>query len=80
MAPITRGLPNVWELNQYSCQMSGPLKNPIDETRSRDSNSGPHDCKADALPHDQPEHFRGLHFYFFSLEILLYYFIFFFLF
>ena len=26
------------------------------ETRSRDSNSGPHDCKAHALPHDHGHH------------------------
>ena len=40
------------ELHQYSRRMRRPMKNPKVETRSRDSNSGPHDCKADALPHD----------------------------
>ena len=28
------------------------MKNPKVETRSRDSNLGPYDCKADALPQD----------------------------
>ena len=32
------------------------MKNPKVETRSRDSNLGPHDCKADALPHDHGHH------------------------
>ena len=32
------------------------MKNPKVETRSRDSNSGPHDCKAGALPHDHVHH------------------------
>ena len=41
-----------WELHQYSRRMCGPMKNPKVETRSRDSNLGPHICKADALPHD----------------------------
>ena len=41
-----------WGLHQYSRRMCGPMKNPQVETRSRDSSSGPHDCKADALPHD----------------------------
>ena len=41
-----------WELHQYSRRMCGPMKNPKVETCSRNSNSGPHDCKADALPHD----------------------------
>ena len=36
--------------------MCGPMKNPKVETRSRDSNSGPHNCKADALPHDHGHH------------------------
>ena len=45
-----------WELHQYSCRMCGPMKNPKVETRSRDSNSGPYDCKADALPHDHRHH------------------------
>ena len=45
-----------WELHQYSCRMCGPMKNPKVETRSRDSNSGPHECKADALPHDHGHH------------------------
>ena len=45
-----------WELHQYSRRMCGPMKNPKVETRSRDSNSGPHDCKVDALPHDHGHH------------------------
>ena len=45
-----------WELHQYSRRMCGPMKNPKVETRSRDSNLGPHDCKADALPHDHGHH------------------------
>ena len=45
-----------WELHQYSRRMCGPTKNPKVETRSRDSNSGPYDCKADALPHDHGHH------------------------
>ena len=45
-----------WELHQYSHRMCGPMKNPKVETRSQDSNSGPHDCKADALPHDHRHH------------------------
>ena len=45
-----------WELHQYSRRMYGPMKNPKVETRSRDSNLGPHDCKADALPHDHGHH------------------------
>ena len=45
-----------WELHQYSRRMCGPMKNPKVETRSRDSNSGLHDCKADALPHDRGHH------------------------
>ena len=40
-----------WELHQYSRRMCGPMKNPKVETRSRDSNSGPQDCEADALAH-----------------------------
>ena len=36
--------------------MCGPMKNHKVETRSRDSNLGPHDCKADALPHDHGHH------------------------
>ena len=36
--------------------MCGPMKNPKVETRSRDTNLGPHDCKADALPHDHGHH------------------------
>ena len=32
------------------------MKNPKVETHSRDSNSGPHDCKVDALPHDHGHH------------------------
>ena len=39
--------------------MCGPMKNPKVETRSRDSNSGPQDCKADALPHDHGHHTKG---------------------
>ena len=39
-----------WELHQYLCRMCGPMKIPKVETRSRDSNLVPHDCKADALP------------------------------
>ena len=51
-----------WELHQYSRRMCGPMKNPKVETRSRDSNLGPHDCKADALPHDHGHHqFASLH-------------------
>ena len=45
-----------WELHQYSHRMCEPMKNPKVETRSRDSNSGTHDCKADALPHDHGHH------------------------
>ena len=45
-----------WELHQYSHRMCGPMKNPKVETRSWDSNLGPHDCKADALPHDHGQH------------------------
>ena len=45
-----------WELHQYSRRMCGPMKNPKVETRSLDSNLGPHDCKADALPHDHGHH------------------------
>ena len=45
-----------WELHQYSRRMCGPMKNPKVETRSRESNSGPHDCKAVALPHDHGHH------------------------
>ena len=45
-----------WELHQYSRRMCMPMKNPGDETRSWDSNSGPHACKADALPHDHGHH------------------------
>ena len=41
-----------WELHQYSRRMCGPMKNPKVETHSQDSNSGPHNCKADALPHE----------------------------
>ena len=44
------------ELHQYSRRMCGPMRNPKVETRSRDSNSGPHDCKADALPQDHGHH------------------------
>ena len=45
-----------WELHQYLRRMCGPMKNPKVETRSQDSNLGPHDCKADALPHDHGHH------------------------
>ena len=45
-----------WELHQYSRRKFGPMKNSKVETRSRDSNSGPHDCKVDALPHDHEHH------------------------
>ena len=45
-----------WELHQYSCQMCEPMKNCKVETSSRDSNSGPHDCKANTLPHDHRHH------------------------
>ena len=45
-----------WELHQYSRRMCGPMRNPKVETRPRDLNSGPHDCKADALPHDHGHH------------------------
>ena len=38
-----------WELHQYPHRMCGPMKNPEVETLSRDSNSRPYDCKADAL-------------------------------
>ena len=31
-------------------------ENPKDETRSWDSNSGPHDCKDEAVPHDHGHH------------------------
>ena len=49
-----------WELHQNSRRMCGPMKNPKVETRSRDSNSGPQDCKVDALPHDHGHHQEGL--------------------
>ena len=45
-----------WELHQYSRRKCGPMENPKVETRSRDSNSGPHDCEADVLPHDHGHH------------------------
>ena len=45
-----------WELHQYSRRMCGPMKNPKVDTRSQDSNSGPHNCKADALPQDHGHH------------------------
>ena len=45
-----------WELHQHLRGMWGPMKNPEVETHSRDSNSGPHDCKIDALPHDHGHH------------------------
>ena len=48
-----------WELHQYSRRMCGPMKNPKVETRSQDSNSGPHDCKVNALPHDHGHHNKG---------------------
>ena len=32
------------------------MKNPNVDTSSKDSNSGPHNCKADALPHDHEHH------------------------
>ena len=32
------------------------LNSPKVDTRSRESNFGPHDCKADALPHDHGHH------------------------
>ena len=41
-----------WELNQYSRRMCGPMKNPEVDTRCQESNSGPQDCEADALPQD----------------------------
>ena len=44
------------ELHKYSHRMCGPTKNPKAETRSWDSNSEPHDCKADALPRDHGHH------------------------
>ena len=47
-----------WEPHQYSRRMCGPMKNPRVETHSQDSNSGPHDCKADALPHDNIHQFK----------------------
>ena len=49
-----------WELHQYSRRMCGPMKNPKVEIRSRDSNSGPHDCKVDALPYDHGHHFYDI--------------------
>ena len=49
-----------WKLHQYSRRICGPMKNPKVETRSRDSNTGPHDCKADALPHDHGHHTNPL--------------------
>ena len=52
-----------WELHQYSRRMCGPMKNPKVETRSRDSNSGPLDCKADALPHDHGHHTKYGNYY-----------------
>ena len=39
-----------WELHRYSCRIRGTMKNPKVKTRSRDSNSGPYECEADALP------------------------------
>ena len=45
-----------WELHQYSRRVCGPMKNPKVENRSRDSNLGSQDCKADALPHDHGHH------------------------
>ena len=56
-----------WELHQYSRRMCGPMKNPKVETRSRDSNSGPHDCKVDALPHDHGHHNFISHVSYFSI-------------
>ena len=44
------------ELHQYSRRMYWPMKNPKVDTCSRDSNSGPDDCKAVALPHDHGHH------------------------
>ena len=52
-----------WELHQYLRRMCGPMKNPEVETRSRDSNSGPQDCKADALPHDHGHHGHSIYSY-----------------
>ena len=40
------------ELHQYSHRMCGPMKKFQIDTRSRESNSGPQDCEAKALPHD----------------------------
>ena len=45
------------ELHRYSRRMCGPMKNPKVETHSRDSNSGPHDCKVEALPRDHGHQF-----------------------
>ena len=45
-----------WELHQCLRRRCGPMKNPKVETRSWDSNLGPHDCKADPLPHDHGHH------------------------
>ena len=47
-----------WE--RHSRRMCGPMKNPEVETRSQDSNLGPHDCKADALPHGHGHHTKNL--------------------
>ena len=40
--------PNVWA-----------IENPKVDTRSRESNTRHHDCKADALPHDHGHHVFG---------------------
>ena len=34
----------------------GPMNSPTNDTRSRQSSFGPHDCEADVLPHDQGHH------------------------
>ena len=44
-----------WELHQYLHQICGQMnssKVDIFDIRSRESNSGPYDCKPDTLPHD----------------------------
>ena len=51
--PIRARVPTVLRSNSH------PMKNPKVGTCSRDSNSGPHDCKVDALPQDHGHHTFG---------------------
>ena len=62
-----------WELHQYSRRICGPMKNPKVEIRSRDSNSEPHDCKADALHHDHGHHTISMQYH--DTSFLFYFFI-----